>query len=140
MTIQQDQQMCSEQVSDHGRWVNYYPCKRKGIVEEDGKWWCKQHSPSDKKAKREARSAKYEKESAVRRAGWDKELAMRVACEGVATEDLRPGMVSELLAACQLGLDFVNAWAKDHELDNWPGPRMKVAKVMQNALGKKESG
>ena len=101
MTTQQDQQpdqqRCSEKVANNERWVNVFPCRRKGVVEEDGKWWCKQHSPSAKKARREARSAKYQTGRDVQVARWNREAAVMKACEGVATEDLRPGMVAELV-------------------------------------------
>ena len=38
---------------------NRYPCSRNGVVEEDGKWWCRQHAPSAVKARREKASARY---------------------------------------------------------------------------------
>lgn len=45
------------------------PCSRNGAVEEDGKWWCKQHVPSTVQRKRderdEARAAQWGREQAA---------------------------------------------------------------------------
>jgi len=35
-------------------------CHRNGTVHEEGKWWCKQHSPSAEKARREASKARWD--------------------------------------------------------------------------------
>jgi hypothetical protein len=36
------------------------PCSRAGVIEENGKWWCRQHAPSAVTAKREKRRAEDE--------------------------------------------------------------------------------
>lgn len=50
---------CSEHV-----WSGFhgYPCSRSGKLNEDGKWWCKQHAPSAKAARSAKTSAKWEAE------------------------------------------------------------------------------
>lgn len=35
---------CSQRVFNN---YHEYPCARKGAVEENGRWWCKQHAPSN---------------------------------------------------------------------------------------------
>ncbi len=47
---------CS-QVTDYLRsWV----CSRRGVVQRDGKWYCKQHDPEAVKARRKASNAAWE--------------------------------------------------------------------------------
>ena len=51
---------CAEQLVRYpGVWPRWHPCTRKGVVEEDGNKWCKQHAPSSVKARRKASSAKF---------------------------------------------------------------------------------
>jgi hypothetical protein len=52
-----------------------YMCRRKATVSEDGKRWCKQHAPSNIKAKDIAWQKKYEREKAIRDLGYDLERA-----------------------------------------------------------------
>ena len=40
------------------RFPQRYQCSRVGIVERDGKWWCKQHDPDAVAARRKAADAK----------------------------------------------------------------------------------
>lgn len=51
-----DKHGCSDNVWNgfHG-----YACSRTGKLNEDGKWWCKQHAPSTKAAKRAQSEAKW---------------------------------------------------------------------------------
>jgi hypothetical protein len=61
-----DKPMCSDEVYDSFGFDHNYSCTRHGTVFEDGKWWCKQHSPSGVKA-REEKSARYHDERARQR-------------------------------------------------------------------------
>ena len=74
-------EQCSENVyRDGGGWGGS-PCTRKGVIFEDGKWWCKQHSFSttrDRRAKSDAREAA---ERAQRKARWDAEAEQRRRAE-----------------------------------------------------------
>ena len=36
---------CQANVRDLGRWPSYHRCERKGVVEREGKLYCKQHDP-----------------------------------------------------------------------------------------------
>lgn len=49
----------------HGQYRGYggSRCMRAGVVEEGGKWWCKQHAPSAVKARRDASNARYSEET-----------------------------------------------------------------------------
>ena len=46
---------CAKMVRREGSWRNA-PCARAGVVQEDGKLWCRQHSPSATK-KRDEKNA-----------------------------------------------------------------------------------
>ncbi len=54
---------CSDSVLQNYRTS---PCSRKGTVERDGKWYCRQHDPVAKKARDDASYAKYKAESEKR--------------------------------------------------------------------------
>ena len=55
---------CSERV--YGDAFAGHRCTRKGVNHEDGRDWCKQHTPSLAKAKRDAAYAKMVRESNAR--------------------------------------------------------------------------
>lgn len=42
----------------HGGWHGV-PCSREGVVQEKGKWWCKQHAPSAVGERAEARDQRW---------------------------------------------------------------------------------
>lgn len=44
---------CCAQVSARGGW-HHYQCSRKGVIERDGKWYCRQHDPPVAKARQAA--------------------------------------------------------------------------------------
>lgn len=52
-----DPKRCAASVWDN--WTNYQ-CRRKGILEHQGRLWCKQHHPPTYDAKRRAKQAKWE--------------------------------------------------------------------------------
>ena len=58
--------MCSKEVW-RGFGFGHNFCTRNGSVQEDGKWWCKQHAPSAEKARDDERNRKYETEVARRK-------------------------------------------------------------------------
>ena len=76
-----DEVRCQASVRDLGRWPSYHRCERKGVVEREGAWYCKQHDPIAIETKRAARFAKWDTkiaEDGVRReseayklATWD---------------------------------------------------------------------
>ena len=39
--------------------MHSFPCSRKGIVHENGEWWCKQHAPSSVAARDAKRNAAF---------------------------------------------------------------------------------
>ena len=59
---------CSKNVY-WGSWGRSSPCSRKGVVFEEGEWWCKQHSPTateNRETKRRERHEALDKSSAAR--------------------------------------------------------------------------
>ncbi len=52
----------------HTSFAHYekHRCYREGAVEEDGKWWCRQHSPSAKKTRVDKRDARGKAQDALR--------------------------------------------------------------------------
>ncbi len=95
-----------------------YPCSRKGSVERDGQWYCKQHDPATKKAREDASYAKYQAESAKR-----------------ADYHHRAVMFAELLEALKLMMVEVGAnglWMKP----GWEGACSATAKAIAKAEGR----
>jgi len=45
-------------------------CSRRGVVFEDDKWWCRQHSPSATKARREAAKRRSDEDIRQHEQGW----------------------------------------------------------------------
>ncbi len=43
-----------------------FQCSRYGVIEDKGRWWCKQHSPAAKEARREASEEQWQIERAER--------------------------------------------------------------------------
>ena len=69
---------CQETVRDLGRWPSYHRCERKGVVEREGKLYCKQHDPVT------AENAQKEK-----MAVWDANMeAQRITAHKLATWDM----------------------------------------------------
>jgi hypothetical protein len=74
---------CIEQVTPRETFGSFHPsqCSRRGVVEREGKWYCKQHDPVAVAERRAANRAKYravrDERSAVRdlqqrkNAAWD---------------------------------------------------------------------
>jgi hypothetical protein len=76
---------CSKRVFTGSR-VDFggYMCRRKATVSEDGERWCKQHAPSNVKAKDIAQQKKREREGAIRNLGYDLERAVDAIVDLVA--------------------------------------------------------
>ncbi len=72
-------------------------CSRKGVVERDGKLYCKQHDPLAIAAKRQAENEKFEMKYAANKEKTRRQRAIINACEGIPTEALEAGVVAELL-------------------------------------------
>ena len=61
-----DKHKCAERVFSGERWdIRGHMCQLNGVVERDGKWFCRIHDPEKVKAKQEARSAKWVEEGRV---------------------------------------------------------------------------
>lgn len=55
---------CCTQVHFYiGRWPHTKQCDRKGVVEEGGKFYCKQHSPAEVKKREKASQEKWDAQS-----------------------------------------------------------------------------
>lgn len=53
---------CTASVRRGSGWHTYRePCKRRGVVTRDGKPYCKQHDPVERKARQERRYAEFKK-------------------------------------------------------------------------------
>ena len=52
-----DPSRCSAAVADFSGY-RFNQCRRKGVVEQGGKLWCKQHNPDAVKARSEVRAEK----------------------------------------------------------------------------------
>ncbi len=91
---------CSERVRDKGMWPSFHQCHRNGVVQRDGKWYCKHHDPEAKKKRDAERGAKWDKEWDEKQEAWRRDAAMSRACDGISTDDL------ERLAPGELAVFF----------------------------------
>lgn len=75
-------QPCSEQAAGWNGW-NSHPCRNKGKVERDGKWWCGIHDPV----------AKDEREAKRGPAKWERDIVARKALhERISLTGIRAGL------------------------------------------------
>lgn len=96
-------QRCCENVFDG--W-HHHPCSRKGVIERDGKWYCKQHDPEAVKARRAASDAKWNREWAITRARgvlMDAKTKLTAACIEREPAELRVEL--DAVRAAQSALD-----------------------------------
>lgn len=70
-----DETRCGKQVQSDGMGFHYHQCQRKGVVEHEGKWYCKQHDPKEVARRREAQTKKWNAEWAAKQARWKREEA-----------------------------------------------------------------
>jgi hypothetical protein len=66
-----------------GRGFHRYGCTKKGTLEHDGKWWCKQHHPPTVAAKAEARRTAWRSERDAQVAAERRSKALAAARERV---------------------------------------------------------
>ncbi len=84
---------CSVEVSiDQG--FRFRRCLRAGVVERDGKLFCRQHDPEAVKARLAVRDAKWEAKNRQRAAAWTREHDCAAACADVP--DPQPGELGRL--------------------------------------------
>ena len=87
---------CSAEVMGEGGW-HRRPCARNGVIQRDGKWYCKQHDPVAVKKRMDDQKAQWEKEWEEDKKKRYRDRAMQKACEGVPTKVLEKISVKELL-------------------------------------------
>ena len=69
---------CAEQlVREPGPWPRWHHCKRKGVVSEGGKKWCKQHAPSSVKARQAKSDARFKADQDRRLAPYTEAKRLR---------------------------------------------------------------
>lgn len=74
--------MCTRTVYDDAAWSRGRLCARRGVVEEDGRWWCRQHAPSHVRAR-------YDTDRAARAAQYAAARALAKATRAVAADIVR---------------------------------------------------
>lgn len=76
-----EKQKCCELVREEGQWGGFHrhQCPRNATVERDGKGYCKQHDPVERKAKSDASYAKMKKKWKNEKDEADKENRKRKA-------------------------------------------------------------
>jgi len=100
-----EQHKCAQDISDDFG-AGFRDCARHGTVFEDGKWWCKQHSPSSTRARQAASDLRRDEQTHRRHEEWERkqERERRAEC------------FPELVAALQAWLD-------------WNGQQMKLGPI-----------
>lgn len=74
-------------------------CSRKGTICRNGKWYCKQHDPEAVEARAKASKDKSDAMWKAEREQVARRKAEQLACDGVPTDQLRPGLMAKLLEA-----------------------------------------
>ena len=70
-----------------GEW-NVRNCLRKGKVQREGEWYCKQHDPVAVKAKQDAEKAKYQAQHKRQKEDYARRQALEKLANGIETKDL----------------------------------------------------
>ncbi len=88
---------CNKQIWEP-RGTGFHPCSRKGVIEEDGRHWCRQHAPSAVKARQEKSDARYDEQWRLDVERRTRRYACEAAFEGsdIPTERITPGLVKEM--------------------------------------------
>lgn len=73
----------AKMVSEPPFYLHEHPCRRKGIIERDGKLWCRQHDPEAVKVKREKQQTKLDAEFDASREKYRRLGAEAFACDGI---------------------------------------------------------
>ena len=81
---------CCDQVYTHiGRWGQFTPCTNRGVVERDGKLYCRMHDPEARAARRDARDAKYRAKSDARAERYERQYVLERFAAGIPTDRLK---------------------------------------------------
>jgi hypothetical protein len=89
---------CTASIRDRSPdYLRFKRCARRAVVERDGLAYCGQHDPVEQRRRDEASRAKYDQVYAREKAEKERQKAMAAACEGVPTEQLKPGLLKALL-------------------------------------------
>jgi len=86
-----------EVLERNSAWPRYNQCSRKGVIEREGRWYCKQHDPVAVEKRREKEQDKFDAKMKVRMEEQRRAAAIKKACDGVSTEELETLSVKELL-------------------------------------------
>ena len=117
---------CSKRVFS-GRGVLGHPCSRKGVVERDGKMWCRQHDPVAEQAKRDAKHAQWkaEREAKDARKADAERLAARLGAGqpyySTFTGDYTGGVMLSATEPADLAARLERAERERDELDHRRG-------------------
>lgn len=84
-----------------------WPCSREGKLFEEGKWWCKQHAPSARKKRDDARDARWAEERAIREQKNVRNQKERLAYEHTYAKGINPEAVQDMREALQECLDHM---------------------------------
>lgn len=82
-----DKHPCAGTVTEPGGWHDY-SCTRSGTIEENGKWWCRQHAPSLIAEKRAAKEAAWAAETAVSASATKEGKMIRLLLADLGVETL----------------------------------------------------
>jgi len=118
--MEKDKQCSYDVIYDS--WCHTHKCQKKAVVERDGKFYCKIHDPEYVKAKDEARTAKWDKEWAEKKAYMELQNTAVRACKELnpdnplAVAQSIKEMVEFIKGASQIGYKpaqrFINAHSK----------------------------
>lgn len=123
---------------------SFYPCSRKGKIERDGKWYCKQHDPVEVERRAKESELRYQKESNALKESWDRQRAALAAVEGVSTEALNGGIIRDFIEALELIVNLSSGWDDEgstgpvHPL-SWESVGRMAMDYAKHALAKLEA-
>jgi hypothetical protein len=70
-----------------GGWT-YRNCHRKGVIQRDNEWYCKQHDPVAIKAKRDEEEQRWQAKRKRNEATYARREALEKLADGIETKDL----------------------------------------------------
>jgi hypothetical protein len=87
-------------------------CSRRGIVERNGQWYCKQHDPEVAAAKKAAQEAQAERARAVQEARWESQRLVETLVNEAASGTVSLGRLQELALGVQAARERAHELSK----------------------------
>ncbi len=114
------EERCSQQVAFTGRMFGSHQCSRRGVNPEDGEVWCKQHTPSIKRAADSTLHDKWDREYGLKKAQRVYQqaclfLADALLVHGLSSAAIQVSKTYDTVRACREALQLARKAVEDGE-------------------------